>query len=177
MPRTAEQTERANGLDLMIRESGSDFSELALDDLGDSYARWYARLLSSLTLLVGDDDVPFTQVIVDGTSVTITIFTTSFVIRCLVPDTRSTTNPTVTAIPRSRLRSLSVSTTMPIDEPTSRAVSWPGTMSLRAIYEGSADPIDVHGPTFDGYQPNNEGRITSLFDALRDELRPSRPVL
>ena len=65
---------------------------------------------------------------------------------------------------------------MPIDEASSRAVSWPGDMSLRATYEGYGDPIDVHGPTFDRYEPNNVGRITSLFDALRDELRPSRPV-
>ncbi len=176
MPRTQEQTDLANGLDLMIRKSGTDFSELALDDFGTSYAKWYARLLSSLTLVIGDEDVPFTQVIVDGASVSVTIFTTSFVIRCLVPDTRSVTNPTVTAISRSRLRSLSVSTTMPIDEASSRAVSWPGDMSLRATYEGYGDPIDVHGPTFDRYEPNNVGRITSLFDALRDELRPSRPV-
>lgn len=149
-----------------------EFAQLALTHYGTRLAEWYARLLSSLAVIVGDAEVVYAQSKVhDADSIEVVIFTTDLVVTAAIDDVTAlgaTASPR--AVSRKMLRGLELEATTPVNESGRAAHEWPGHLQLRLEYAGAATPIELTGRSFSHHHADNVAPIWALVQGLRRDL-------
>ncbi|MFJ2542737.1 hypothetical protein [Microbacterium sp. NPDC087589] len=169
MAQTERNVERFGELDNAIRTEDNDDAFLAPGNQG--FREWYRRLLSTLALITDGEALEYAEATVAGTSAKIAVFTDRHVVVTFVEDIEDDDqSPMATAVPRSAIRSLSVSTDMAHDGKSAALVGWPGEVYIGVQYEGQDDPVIVGGPSFDRTVPGHVGAIMPLLESLRRDL-------
>lgn len=169
---TERETTIAGNVDDALRVD--DFKYVPVRDFSD-YRRWYARLLTTLTLLLGEDAIVYAQTdfVSETEGVTFTLFTESLLVRVSATQAASEDSPyTVSVIGRKELESLEVDASDRIDEDRTTAFRWPGLVSISARYKGLDDPVKLHALGYDPQARNSDslGPIVSLLDGLKADL-------
>lgn len=151
--------------------SDNELQELALTNYGHSYLEWYALLLSSLTILVGDDAIVYGEAKVrDGKGVAVTLYTKALVIYAYSEDV--TANPAFNprAVSRKTLQYLELTANMPVNEHERMMYNWPGRLRVVASYPGLSEPLVLQGPSFDPYEEDRVSTLWRLAEQLRSDL-------
>jgi len=165
---TEQDRQRVIELDDALRSS--DDGELFITPDDEGFYSWYARLLSSLAVLKGDDVIVFGGTIVDGTSARLVVVTERAVMVADVQDTTGNETVPVQVAPLSSMTALSVSASMRYDVKGPLKTGWPGNLVLEADFEGFPDAVRFEGSSYDRYATDNVGDISHLLELLRSKL-------
>lgn len=169
---TDRDKEAANELDVRLRHGA--FQQVPLENDGSRYAKWYARLLTTLTMTFGESEVHYAQTdYVEGRD------TARFVLfhhkSVLITDVRGLNGgeaPTVATrvYPRNSLVTFEVEASMEIDADDRQARSWPGLVRVTATYRDMPEPLVLEAPGHDVRRPDAGGEIHALVGALHTDL-------
>lgn len=168
-----DQKKTSNEIDFQLRNG--PFQHVPLDDYGTEYASWYARLLTTLTLIVGSEKIAYAQTDYDTAAGTVRflIFLADTFTVTDVTGLRSDSdaNPEVKTrtFPRNSLESFDMESSLRIDVDGSRRHAWPGDIQILASYR-DAGAIEIHGRGYDPYHPEQVAPLVELIDSLRSDL-------
>lgn len=161
-------------IDLALRAASVDdeFQALATVDHGMSLADWYARLLTTLTVLVGEDSIVHgSATVTDDNTVDIVLVTERLVITGRVEDAAlpgAACSPR--AVSRTAIRSLEVEATMPVNDHHRVMHAWPGNLTITASFDGLDHPAVLTGSSYDRHTEDHVSPLWSLAKTLRDDL-------
>lgn len=155
---------------ILRNERGAFFASTLTEDERE-YAPWYARLLSTLTLLTLDEDIVFAcgSKSYDDPRVEILVFTAGYLIVVEVPDVTSEDNPTPVVLPRAGLTELRVKASSRIDAQGSAKLTWPGNLHFQLTYDGHGS-VEFDAPGYDRYDRDKPAPALVLLDGLRGDL-------
>lgn len=171
MKLTQEDHKRSGDIDYAIRTG--DFQRVPLDDYGTSYQRWYARLLTTLTLVLGDQEIVYSQTDHDATAgaVRFVVVTHSSVIVADVSKLDEETPSVETrVVGRRSLTSIRVGASMAIDQDGSSAYGWPGRVEITAAYSSLDEPLVFADTGYKQGDSNTPGPILALLSGLQQDL-------
>ncbi|KTR95170.1 hypothetical protein NS220_06780 [Microbacterium testaceum] len=94
----------------------------------EEFYSWYARPLSTLAVLKGDDVIIFGSTVVDGTSACLVLITERAVMVAAVKDTTGNETVPVRVAPLTSITALSVAASMRYDVTGSFKTGWPGNL-------------------------------------------------
>ena len=166
-----ELSQVSTHLDLELRDDR--YGHVFIRD--SRYVPWYSKLLTTLTLVVGTDEVEYTQASHDEAAgaarFVVVTATTVIVVDALNIGEDETEEPDVATkiVARASLESLEVSASMPIDIEGSRALAWPGEVSIAARYRGLDGPVGIHGPGALPRQPDEPSPVLRLLSGLKTD--------
>jgi hypothetical protein len=169
---TKDQEQRVQLLDSKIRPSEGELAALFMTEDGRDFRSWYSRLLSTLVLAVGEEDIEHGIAQEDEfDGVEVVVFTSRVVIVSEIPDLTVPDGAASTGIvPRSAIRKLDVSAAMPVDVNGPPKIEWPGRIEVEVEYNGLNGPITFAGETYDRYAPDHISDTWKLYEMLRGDL-------
>ncbi|WP_223628815.1 hypothetical protein [Microbacterium sp. EST19A] len=161
----------SNDLDYAVRNGA--FADVPVK--GESYAKWYARLLSTLTLIVGDMKVLYSQTTYDpaepGNHARTVLFTGSRVIVVDIADVlQDDTEVRTRILPRKSLEAIDVAAGMRIDTRGSESYGWPGELTITAHYPGLDGSVKISGPGVESYKVDQPAPIMALLETMQNDL-------
>lgn len=164
-------------LDMLFRDE-NPFQHVPLVDLSGDFAEWYALLLGSLAVVIGDEEVVFAQARYeeDIDSARLLVFSTNLVIVVDVTDAKSKAAAVATrTISRRAIRALSVSVSDRHDAKHWGRMSsrWPGALSFEIEYPPLSAPLRFSALAFDRYDKDKTADSVRLLDGLRADLGAS----
>lgn len=171
MTQESKHHERAAEIDTYL--GGDAFDSVSLTP-ENRYQPWYAKLLSSIALLCGNEKVVFaySDYEPEATDVRIVVFTNHLV---LIGDIEPAIDgaPAIRAIPRRALREMKLSSSDQIDARDRRSLEWPGVLDLVLTYEGLGGSIEIVQNGANAYSVNEPSAIVSLIGNLSIDLAQS----
>ncbi|MFF7291678.1 hypothetical protein ACFY9N_04010 [Microbacterium sp. NPDC008134] len=173
MKRTKEDEEFSAEIDYQLRHG--DFQSVPLLDTsqGTRYQRWYARLLTTLSLTTEGQKIVYAQTDhrLGDETVRFLLVTEKVVVVVDVENlTGDQPKTTTRVIGRGALTSLAVGASMPIDQDGAASYGWPGLVEIIAEYVGLDAPVVY---TSMGHQAGNSairGPILELLAELQSDL-------
>lgn len=170
---TEKYSKTAEQIDYGLRSE--DFADVPLVEglRRASYAKWYAELLTTLTVIIDDQPVKYwqTDYNADQGTVRFVIFTEQVVI--LVDGQGiATDHPTITTqiVGRRSLTSIQPAASMRLDQEGSAAYAWPGDIQITATYLGLSSPIVLAQKGYDAADSNEPSSILNLLLVMQREL-------
>jgi len=165
---TERENERVRVLDYALRPDGNDEMFVMADD--ETFYPWYARLLSTLTVLTGEQDIVFASAVGDGESANVVLVTESAVMTAHIQNAEGNEHVPVRVVPINAVTTISVSASMRFDVKGSAKLGWPGNLTVDATFAGVDDPIRFEGNSWERHTEDHVGSISRLLDLLRNKL-------
>jgi hypothetical protein len=169
---TKEQKDVAGTIDWAIRDE--EFLHVPLvDGARAEYARWYAVLLSTLTIIVSTSEIAYSQTDYseENGTVRFILLTPELLIVTDVEELSSDEPRCSTQIVgRRTLTALTPSASMRLDEDRSHAYAWPGLVEIAASYEGLDDPVVYRQPAYRTGAAEEQSPILDLLASLQIDL-------
>lgn len=173
MKPTKEDVKSSGEIDYRLRQGEFQWVPLVESSRGTTYERWYARLLTTLTLTVNGQKLVYVQTDhrMGGDTVRFLLVTEEVVVVVDVEGlTGDQAQTTTRVVGRRSLTSLAVGASMPIDQEGTASYGWPGQVEIIATYAELDAPI-VYTST--GYQLGDSttpGPILTLLSELQSDL-------
>ncbi|WP_105034136.1 hypothetical protein [Cryobacterium aureum] len=141
------------------------------------YQPWYATLLSTVALLVADEEVIYahSNYGVPKTDVRIVVFTNNLVVVADV-DPNADVVPVARSVPRGSLVGMKLSASERIDTRDRRSNEWPGTLNLVLTYPRLPDSIEIVESGVNRYAADQSAPIVTLIEGLSADLAHSRAI-
>lgn len=155
-------------LDNALRSS--DQSEMFITPDDDGFYGWYARLLSTLAVLSGEQNIVLASTVEDATSARLVLVTERAAMVADVRDATGSETVPVHIAPLTALATLSVSASMRYDVASPAKIGWPGNLVLEATFEGLTGEVRFEGSSYDRYAADNVGDISHLLKLLQSHL-------
>lgn len=155
-------------LDNALRSS--DQSDMFITPDDDGFYGWYARLLSTLAVLSGEQNIVLASTVEDATSARLVLVTERAAMVADVRDATGSETVPVHIAPLTALATLSVSASMRYDVASPAKIGWPGNLVLEATFEGLTGEVRFEGSSYDRYAADNVGDISHLLKLLQSHL-------
>lgn len=168
---TQDEHQVANAIDLALRSG--DFQHVPLTEYGDGYQRWYAKLLTTLTLTIGSKPLVYAQARhrAGESTAQLLLVTERSVVVIDVTGIGSDSAAAVTRlIGRRSLTSLGVQASMAIDQDGSSAYAWPGLVEVTATYAPLDDALVFADTGYTRGHSEARGPILELLAGLQLDL-------
>ncbi|WP_337006697.1 hypothetical protein [Microbacterium sp. LB12] len=161
----------SNDLDYAVRNGA--FEDVPVK--GERYANWYGQLLSTLSLILGDTTVLYSQTTYDAAKpdhqAQIVLYTGSRVIVVDVADAlQDDTDVQTRILSRQSLEALDVSAGMRIDTGGSASYGWPGLLTVTAHYRGLDGEVSISALGVEPHKVDEPGPIMRLLEGLQEDL-------
>jgi hypothetical protein len=147
-----------------------EFKQVAVDDR-NRYEDWYAILLSTIVLLIADEEVRYAYVDYEPSmpDIRISVFTTNLVVFAEV-DVNADGVPVARVVPRRSLLHMKLSSSGRIDARERQAFDWPGTLNLQLRYPELPKIIEVVVSGVNRYAVREPSAIVGLIEGLSADL-------
>ncbi|MGV2983801.1 hypothetical protein ACNPNP_08835 [Microbacterium sp. AGC85] len=168
---TKDENDRAQYFDYELRVDGSDFAHVPVGE--KHYVPWYGQLLSTLLVVIGTEDVLYSQTdYVDGEpAARFVLFTADLVVVVDVNDVNvDDADVSTRLIGRKTLEALDVAADQPVGTSGSLAYAWPGHLEVQATYPGLGDVLILKGDGASKIKSADQGPLFTLLAGLRSDL-------
>lgn len=174
MTRQPKHSEITAAIDLHL--SGDNFNAVSRTP-GHKYERWYATLLSTIALLVAEEEVVYAHTDYEPgmEDARIVVFTTNLVVLADV-DLDLDGVPVAHVAPRRSLAGMKLSASERIDARDGRSYTWPGNLNLVLTYSGLPSPIEIIAAGANPFAVDQAAPIVTLIEGLSRDLARTAPT-
>ena len=170
MTQQSQHVEVTKAIDMYLR-ANNEFDDVALTPDRRHYQSWYARFLSTVSLLIAGEEVvyAYSNVAYGATAATFAVFTTNLVIVADI-DFDADGTPVARAVGRDALKAMKLSASERIDAREGRSFEWPGTLNLVLTYDSLIEPIEIVISGANPYAVEQASPIVALIESLSADL-------
>jgi hypothetical protein len=168
--KTKHHSDTAAAIDSYL-SANYNFAEHRLQEDGRHYRTWYAKALTTLALMAGEDEVRFAYTNYEYQVPShIVVFTDRSLFHLTVPDLSSSESPAVRAFARSALIGCEVMGSYRIDAEARQARTWPGETRVHLRYAGLEQTIELVTPGYDQISLSDPDPLIEFLPTLLSDL-------